>query len=495
MVIVGKIDAMRSSAAHPVKVLGLVCLIAAAPLIASADTIYLKNGQKIRAPHVVLQDGQVSYDTSAGRFSLPASIVNKVTRDSTAYDPVGGKRVDPAANMPISPPNLLVPHGDDTLTRATVHDGSVDSSFLSHLENQANADPTPATISRVVAAENAAAHFESGKGDYNQALAHYQAALRFAPSETELLLDAAYLHLRQSEYSDALDLLERARRLAPNSQEVAKLTGWAYYGLDLTSDAVTEWKRALSLRPDAEVEHALAKAERDAREESGYREGVSAHFRLRYNGSADPDLARSVLRTLETEYGQISYALDYDPPEPISVILYTDKAFMDITQAPNWVGALYDGRIRVPVDGLTSVNNDLARVLKHELTHSFVTQKTRGRCPVWLQEGIAQYMEGKRSHKAAARLVAAFNQHLEMSLAAYESSWLNLPQDVAANAYAWSLAVVESIVNQDGMGGIEQILDLIADGSSTEAALRSVLHESYPDVMQATVEYLRKAYL
>jgi len=41
------------------------------------------------------------------------------------------------------------------------------------------------------------------------------------------------------------------------------------------------------------------------------------------------------------------------------------------------VGALNDGRIRVPVEGLTSMTEELARVLKHELTHSFVGQKNR----------------------------------------------------------------------------------------------------------------------
>jgi tetratricopeptide (TPR) repeat protein len=487
---------MRSPAAHSLKLVALVCLVAAAPRVSFADTIYLKNGKKIFASHVIQENGQVSYETAAGRLSLPASIVDKVVEGSLPFDPaVAGTPGDRAANLPIAPPHPLGPTGNDDVTRATVHDGRVDIGFLNGLESEANANPTPAAVSRVVAAESAAARLEVSQGDYDQALAHYGTALRFAPAETGLLLDTAYLHLRRSEYSAALDLLERARSGASDSPDVAKLSGWAYYGLNRLGDAVREWKRALALQPDAEVQHALAKAERDAREESNYREGVTAHFRLRYNGDADPELARNVLRTLETEYGEVSYALNYTPPEPIGVILYTDKVFTDITQAPSWVGALNDGRIRVPVDGLISVTDELARVLKHELTHSFIMQKTRGRCPVWLQEGIAQYMEGKRSHMAAAQLVSAYQQHMEISLASYETSWMNLPKDAVANAYAWSLAVVEAIVSEGGMVDIEHILDRIADDSSGEDAMRSVLHESYRDAMQATADYLRKAYL
>jgi hypothetical protein len=141
------------------------------------------------------------------------------------------------------------------------------------------------------------------------------------------------------------------------------------------------------------------------------------------------------------------------------------------------------------------MTDELARVLKHELTHSFVGQKTGGRCPVWLQEGIAQYMEGKRSRNVAAALSSAYEHNMEFSLASYETSWMNLSRDTAATAYAWSLAVVETIVNVDGMDDLGRILDRIASQSATEDAVRAVLHDSYADLMQSTVQYLRKAYL
>jgi tetratricopeptide (TPR) repeat protein len=471
-----------------------VCLAAALPRIVSADTIYLKNGRKITATHVVQENGQVSYETSAGRLSLPASIVDRVVREIESVDSPRTTPPDKAANLPIAPPNALAPPANDEVTRATVRDGSIDLALLAKLEAEADANPTPTAIARVVAAETAAAQFGISVGDFEQAATHYNVGLRYAPDNVALLLEAAYLRLRRSEYSAALNLLDHARRIEPDSPDVAKLSGWAYYGLNRTEDAVSEWKRALAIRPDAEVQNALEKAERDAREESTYREGETLHFRLRYNGGAAPELAREVLRTLESEFNEISSTLDYVPPEPIGVVLYTNQTFMDITRAPSWVGALNDGRMRVPVEGLTSMTDELARVLKHELTHSFVTQKTSGRCPVWLQEGIAQYMEGKRSRSAAGALSGAYERHMEFSLASYETSWLNLSRETASSAYAWSLATVEAIVTVDGMVSIERILDRIAAQSATEDAIHAVLHDSYADLMQSTVQYLRKAY-
>ncbi len=419
---------MRSLAAHALGFFAAICLVAAIPRAVSADTIYLKNGRKIVASHVVQEKGQVSYETSAGRLSLPASIVDKVVRDAEPLDSKAGTAADRAANLPIAPPNALAPPANDEAARAAVRDGSLDLSLLARLESEADANPTPTAVARVVAAETAAAQFEISVGDFGQAAAHYNAGLRYAPENAGLLLETAYLHLRRSEYSTALDLLDRARRIEPDSPDVAKLAGWAYYGLNRASDAVSEWKRALALKPDLEVQHALEKVERDAQEEATYGEGETAHFRLRYNGGAAPELARDVLRTLEAEFEEVASTLNYVPPEPIGVILYTNQTFMDITRAPSWVGALNDGRIRVPVEGLTSMTGELARVLKHELTHSFVAQKTGGRCPVWLQEGIAQYMEGKRSRNAAAALSSAYEHNMEFSLASYETSWMNLPE-------------------------------------------------------------------
>ena len=486
---------MWSPAAHSLRSVVVLCLAAVAPWAVSADTIYLKNGNKIIASHVIQENGQVSYETSAGRLSFPASIVDKVVRDAGSLDSTAGTPLDRAANLPIAPPNALTPPANDEAGRAAVRDGEINVGLLARLEAEADSNPTSTAVARVVAAETAAAQFEISVGDFDRAVAHYNTASRYAPENMGLLLESAYLHLRRSEYSAALDLLDHARRIEPDSPDAAKLAGWAYYGLNRPGDAVTEWKRALALRPDAEVQHALEKAERDAQEEATYREDETGHFRLRYNGGAAPELAHDVLRTLETQFEEISSALNYVPPEPIGVILYTNQTFSDITRAPNWAGALNDGRMRVPVEGLTVMTDELARVLKHELTHSFLAQKTSGRCPVWLQEGIAQYMEGKRSRGAAALLSSDYEQHMEFSLASYETSWLNLPRDTAARAYAWSLAAVETIVDVDGMGDVERILDRIAAQSTIEDALRAVLHDSYADLMQSIVQYLRKAYL
>src|SRR5260370_34853398 len=254
------------------------------------------------------------------------------------------------------------------------------------------------------------------------------------------------------------------------------------------------------MRPDKEVEGVQEKAMADKKEEESYKENESSHFKLRYSGAAGPALGRDVLRTLERHYSEIESELNFTPPESIGVILYTQDAFSDITKAPAWAGALNDGRIRVPVQGLASVDSELSRILKHELTHSFIAQKTRSACmglaascaihaPTWIQEGLAQWMEGQRSGEDAAALVQIYSAGKAIPLGRLEGSWLNMSGDAARYAYAWALANVEYIVQADGMVDMQLILDRIGPCMATQVALKEVLHSDYNDLMQSTPEY------
>ncbi len=458
---------------------------------AHADTIVLKNGRRIVANNVREEGDKVKYETSAGELSLPKSIVDHIEKGGGV--PMADSPAAAAANLAITPPAMGATSGGTEIESGAVHDGAIDRDYIAKLEGGARAGDQRAMASAALA-HHAAAQFELSRGDMEHALADERTALTYAPEEPALLMNVAYLHLRRSEYKQSLEYLERARRVAPDNPDVAKLAGWAYYGMNKMDQAVAEWKRALALRPDPEVQAALDKAQRDKQEEESYKENESSHFTLRYSGAAEPALAREVLHTLEAHFSAIESELNFTPPDSIGVVLYTQQAFADITRAPGWVGALNDGRIRVPVQGLTGVTPELSRVLKHELTHSFVGQKTRGHAPTWIQEGLAQWMEGKRSGENADVLAQVYKDGHAPSLGQLEGSWMGLPGDAAGYAYAWALANVEYIVGTSGMGDIERILDRIGSGSSTEAALRDVLHSDYNDLMQSTSEYLRKTY-
>jgi tetratricopeptide (TPR) repeat protein len=477
---------------HRAATIAILCLCAC--VSSFADTIVLKNGQRIVASNITQDAEHVSYETPAGKMTIPKSIVARIEHDDLNYSPA-----DAPTFQTELPAEATAPvRGYEEIARLTVHDDSIDFAYIAKLENEARSGSATASA-RAAAAHYFAARFLTTKGDGEAAIDHYRQALLFTPNDLGMLLNLAVLYLRESQFTSALDPLEHARRVTPDSSPaaaaIAKLMGWAYYGSNKIDLAIEEWKRSEQLHPDPEVEQAIEKAERDKSEEESYREGETAHFALKYYGGAAPALAREILRALEDDFSDLQSQLDYTPPDQISVILYTEQAFADITQAPGWVGALNDGRLRIPVQGLTGVSPELAHVLKHELTHSFITQKSHGRAPTWLQEGVAQYMEGKRCSWAAGALVASVTDGSAPSLASLEISWMSLPSNLVSFAYPWSLAVVESIVQNGGVTDISRLLDRIAAGLSMEAALREVLHCDYADLEQQTVVYLKHEYL
>lgn len=458
---------------------------------ARGDKIVLKNGRQILAYNVVDDGLRVRYETAAGQLIIPKSIVDHIEKGGLL--PLPESPAVAAANLAIGPPAKEPTPAAAEIDRNAVHDGSIDHDYISRVEDDAKR-LVPGAKERAGLAHHAAAQFYISNGEIGRGLDEEHAALGYLPGHPTLLLNLAYIYLRQSQFKESLAYLDQVKTAAPKNADVYKLAGWAHYGMNRPELAAAEWRKALELRPDAEVQTALEKAERDRKEEESYRENESAHFQLKYSGAAEPSLAREVLHTLEGHFAQIESELNYTPLEPIGVVLYTQDAFSDITRAPNWVGALNDGRIRVPVQGLTGVNSELSRVLRHELTHSFIQQKTHGRAPTWMQEGIAQWMEGKRSDQSAGVLVEVYDQGQAANLANLEGSWMGLPAEVAHYAYAWALANVQYIVETQGMFDLERILDKVGAGSSSESAVHDVLRDNYADLMQATAEYLKRRY-
>jgi len=476
----------------------LVLLLLLAMQCARADTIVLKNGGRISATNVTVEGDRVYYETASGRSSVAKSEVERIELGDSS-----GPSASAPANLPLLMPRVDLGGGRADVARAAVHDGAVDDVYLARLEDETR-NGGAAAVSRLATAYDAGALFEFNRGDIEHALYLLRRGLTFAPEHLSLLLNLSRLQLRRGEYTAALDSLVRAEQVAPDDPDTAVLLGWAYRRTNRLDRTVEEWKRALSLRPDPRLEGSLANAERDLEEERSYRAEESSHFALRYSGSATAlFLPGEVLRALESHFRDLQTELNFTPPESIAVILYTDKAFADITNAPSWAGALNDGRIRVPVHGLTAVDDRLSRVLRHELTHSFIFQKTGGLCPTWLNEGLAQWMEGKRSEKFAATLAKAIESAQARAQSAgqtsvapgwLEGSWTGRSADEATVLYSLSLAMVEYIIRTNGMADIGRLLDTITAGPSTEAALRSVLQMDYSGLEKETARYLRRTY-
>ena len=140
------------------------------------------------------------------------------------------------------------------------------------------------------------------------------------------------------------------------------------------------------------------------------------------------------------------------------------------------------------------MTSELARILKHELTHSFVSQMSAGRCPTWLNEGIAQVEEGRSSASHGHPLSELFAAGNEIPYNILEGSFMSFTVAEATVAYAESLATTEYIRDSYGMSEIPSILERLSQGSSTESALRATIHSDYRQLRDEMTRWLKDKY-
>ncbi|HZD95799.1 MAG TPA: peptidase MA family metallohydrolase, partial [Candidatus Sulfotelmatobacter sp.] len=199
------------------------------------------------------------------------------------------------------------------------------------------------------------------------------------------------------------------------------------------------------------------------------------------------------LDTLEQDYRDLAVDLN-TTPKNIFISLYTDEAFFDVTHAPAWTAALNDGKIRIPISGVNSVTQEMAQVLRHELTHSFVAQATHSRAPSWLNEGIAQMEEGRSTAEFGERLASLYASGRQIPLNRLEGAFQGFSTSEAVVAYAESLAAAEYIRKAYGNSDLARLLQRLGEGQSIESALRGTIHAGYAELEVEITNYLKKTY-
>jgi tetratricopeptide (TPR) repeat protein len=468
-----------------VRAWSITILVLLAALSAAADVIRLKNGRTIWADQVREKKDRVEYDVGEDSYAIPKSSVDRIDSGGIAPQHTGSTVSHDVPDFTPATPSFS--HEAD-VTEKVIRDSKVDVDALSALEREGK--PELAATGYFLAGKH-----ESDRGNLAQAKRYFETALRFQPDNSTLLTYYAACLYRTGHAPEAVSYAERAVRADPDSPDALAMLGFVQFASDHTADAIRAWKKSLKLRPDATVSQYLARAERESSVESDFSQHESSHFNLHFEGKQTSEsFRRDLLATLEADYDDLVRDLGYSPHNTIVVTLYTGQAFFDVTRAPSWVGAINDGKLRIPISGVTSMTSDLAHVLKHELAHSFITQMSGGRCPAWLHEGIAQLEEGKSSASYGRLLAQLFGAEREIPYNVLEGSFMQFSTPEATLAYAESLAAAEYIRDAYGLSELPRVLERLAQGSSTEAALRSNIHADYRQLRDELARWLKDKY-
>jgi len=313
---------------------------------------------------------------------------------------------------------------------------------------------------------------------YEQADENFSLALELFPDNATYILLRGICCYHVKRYDTARYELQRAQNITPDSVEVLYFLGLVQYDTDKRVEAVELWEQALKLAPDRkEISTLLAKARKEIAVEAGMDRGHSSRFNLTYDPDVDSSFALALLDVLESAANLVGSELGLFPEARVPVAVYTRADYKTVTDSPDWSGGFYDGTIRLPFGALKEITPALRGVLFHEYAHVVVFELTRGNCPLWLNEGIAE-MFGRMQHnqpmmalgRATRSGAFADFRKLEAGFGSFSSSEANL-------AYQQSYALVNYMVTSYGWHRVKMILSDLGQGMNFDTAVSAELKD------------------
>ncbi len=257
-------------------------------------------------------------------------------------------------------------------------------------------------------------------------------------------------------------------------------------------DAVEYYGKALELDPsDRLLKEVLAKLRSEYDVEASMGSTKVGHFMVKFEGEENSTTANVIALLLEEAHIKVGADLDYYPDGRIEALLYSKDRFMDITRSPSWAGAIYDGRIKIPVGGITEKTALLEKTILHEYTHAVVRRLSKGRAPVWLNEGIAQYEDGSDLLDSEIWLKKmAVDKKLD--LRPLEGSFMGLSPADSAKAYVVSLSATRYIIREYGTHAVKRIFVGLADGLTLDQAIHAATGLSYDGFEESWLNSLKR---
>lgn len=214
----------------------------------------------------------------------------------------------------------------------------------------------------------------------------------------------------------------------------------------------------------------------------GWERVNGSHFEIRYRPE-DAEIARLVLETAEMSVDPVNSRLGYVPQGKMLVLVYPTREALGKsfgwTADQSAMGVYWAGIIRI-LSPTAWIESAAATQLEeefrssgpmvHEYTHLVVDYVSRGNCPRWLTEGIAQHVE---------RDVTGFI--LSDQMIRLEEQWFPLSEiDVQfdtpegqSKAYRQSLAMIDYLTQEYGEEAYVGILHRLGRGSSLTAAWKA----------------------
>jgi tetratricopeptide (TPR) repeat protein len=443
---------------------------------ARADILHLRGGRTLTVEQCRQEGSELKCRLAGGVIGFPLDQVERI--EEQARPAASARRIRPAqagASAPLPPAVEVTLPADAATPTPEAARARIEILTRALAARGADAGAIHAEISVLYAWLGNMAML--GK-DFEGADSHYLSALEHEPRLMVARLNRATALINLNRYEAADGILHEILSEQPDSARALDLLGESAVQTGRIDEGIQMWEKSLALAASSGLSARLERARRLLQAEQGFDRTAGAHFTLKFDGGeASPDLAGEILDYLEDGYADLSRRFAQEPESVIQVILYSSRAFHEATATADWVGGLFDGQIRIPIRGMTHLTPQMEHVLIHELTHCFVASRSRGNAPQWIQEGIAQVVEGK----SASRERPALLKSLRAS---------GGPGSGVEFSYPKALSQMEFFLERWSDSHLNELLDRLGRGADIDTALKAVIGESYLEFLDTWGQWL-----
>jgi tetratricopeptide (TPR) repeat protein len=277
------------------------------------------------------------------------------------------------------------------------------------------------------------------------------------PASAKVILAQADQLIEANQPGKALAMLEPEiqKRRDPAFLSMAGVAAWR---ADEAKRALEYWRESLDLAPNPDIEKLYRRVEKEQIHDQSGEKLYGVRVVLRYDADTVPvETARGMVKAVDSTFARVSEQLGCYAEEKIVTIIQSRNAYKKATDAAEWSGGQYDGRIRVPVMSGQQMDARQEQVLAHETTHACLAML--GEWPSWLQEGMAQKLSGETlPPQARAQLAELAKAGQLPKLEALRRGWSGLDTQSARLAYSLALEAVDALYDNFGTDGIRNLM-------------------------------------
>lgn len=232
-----------------------------------------------------------------------------------------------------------------------------------------------------------------------------------------------------------------------------------------------------------------------------YRKVETDHFVFYFDGDTDPIIADQIGPYLESVYEELVSVFQYRPPARIIVQVYpTDDTFsVRLAGVPGVENfGVSFGRVLAtlaPRPNTRQGNFNWARVLKHELVHTFNLLQTQHRVPRWLTEGLAVWQENVpfRFREVPEELYRRTMSDKLYSIQGFAGAFMNpqTPSD-GEQAYTQGAYLSRYLYETFGPDSIGRLLNAYAASRNDEQAFLAATGKSTEDIESGWKKWMKE---